>query len=553
MSQRTANKFGNYRKQVHKKNILWVIVVFCLAVSLCPGNVLGKGSKDSLIVTFKDDIVTLDPAVGYDWLNYSVIQSVYSGLLTLLGGEGQPKPDMAKSYSISDDGTLYTFKLKKGLKFHNGREITAKDFKYTLERTLHPKTKSPGASFYQSIRGYTEIQAGKTQYLSGVKVIDKYTLQIKTVQPDASFLSAMALSFSFVVPREEVEKGNFGSNPVGAGAFKVKTWDTKKGKLILEAHRDYHISDLPKLDSVTLLLKQNPLLAALHFERGEVDLLGDRIPVNRTQIVRSNKAYKNLLIERELLQTSYLSINSRIKPYHNVLVRKAIQMLVNKKKIIEIINHTGGVANQVLPPSMSGYDKQYEGYLHSIEVARKLLKEAGYENGFSTELLALDYPPYNRVANSIKQDLEVVNINVKLKLLSSKNMIEQAGDPDLGPLVYSGGLGWIADYPDPSNFYFPLLSVQSAKKGGWNWSFYGNKGVENLALKANSLVSKKDFNKRMALWKKVFRTVMDDAIFVPLYHRNYHTLAQERVKGREYIYPHALGYIVYEQLYLEER
>ena len=158
------------------------------------------------IVTYKDDIATLDPAIGYDWQNWSMIKSLFDGLMDYKPGTTELVPDLAESYTISADGLTYTFKLRHGVKFHNGRELTADDVKYSIERAVNPKTQSPGAGFFTSIKGYRRLAGGKADELAGITVVDPHTVEFTLTQPDATFLHVMALNFAFVVPKEEVEK-----------------------------------------------------------------------------------------------------------------------------------------------------------------------------------------------------------------------------------------------------------------------------------------------------------------------------------------------------------
>ncbi|RUW17370.1 ABC transporter substrate-binding protein, partial [Mesorhizobium sp. M1A.F.Ca.IN.020.06.1.1] len=128
----------------------------------------------AITITYKDDVATLDPAIGYDWQNWSMIKSLFDGLMDYEPGTTKLKPDLAESYEISPDGKTFTFKLRHGVKFHNGREMTADDVKYSLDRVTNPKTQSPGAGFFGSIKGYDEVAAGKANSLSGVTAVDPY-------------------------------------------------------------------------------------------------------------------------------------------------------------------------------------------------------------------------------------------------------------------------------------------------------------------------------------------------------------------------------------------
>ena len=159
-----------------------------------------------MIVTYKDDVSTLDPAIGYDWQNWSIIKSIFSGLMDYEPGSTVLVPDLAENYEISEDGLTYTFTLREGVKFHNGRELTSADIKYSIERTVNPATQSPGAGFFASIVGFDEVVAGETTDLLGISTPDDRTVVFQLSAPNATFLHVMAINFSFAVPREVVEE-----------------------------------------------------------------------------------------------------------------------------------------------------------------------------------------------------------------------------------------------------------------------------------------------------------------------------------------------------------
>ena len=161
-------------------------------------------AKDSMVVSYKDDVSTLDPAIGYDWQNWSMIKSLFDGLMDYEPGTTNLTPDLAESYSVSDDGMTYTFNLRQGVKFHNGRELTSDDIKYSIERSVNPETQSPGAGFFWSIDGFDSMSSGSANNLSGISTPDKHTVVIKLSQPDATFLHVVAINFSFAVPKEEI-------------------------------------------------------------------------------------------------------------------------------------------------------------------------------------------------------------------------------------------------------------------------------------------------------------------------------------------------------------
>jgi len=514
---------------------LWVLLlIFPLWLSLVPTAPAQSGG--SIVVTFKDDVSTLDPAIGYDWQNWSIIKSIFDGLMDYAPGTTKLVPHLAESYSVSKDGRTYTFKLRTGVKFHNGREVVAQDFKYTLERVLNPKTQSPGAGFYGGIQGAEAFASGKAKEVSGIKVVDKYTLQITLTKPNAAFLHTMALNFAHVVPKEEVEKAgaDFGHKPVGTGAFKLKEWVLGQ-RVVLVRNPDYFIKGRPLVDEIVFQVGVDPNVALLRLQRGEVDILGDGIPPARFVQIMQDPQWRKLVEVGDQLHTGYVTINTRMKPLSDVRVRRAMNMAIDKERIIRIINGRAIPAVQILPPLMTGYDKTYKGYPYDPAGAKKLLAEAGYPNGFSTVLYANNTDPNPRIAQAIQQDLAKIGIKVELKTLAQSTVIEAGGKGE-APLIWSGGMAWIADYPDPNDFYWPILSCASAAPGGWNWAWYCNKELEKLAEEADALVQPGQEAERAERFRKIFRAIMQDAPWIPIFHEKRYTMHSARVGGAKGIF-----------------
>ena len=147
-----------------------------LLVLLVPATWGQSQPGGTMVVAFKDDISTLDPAIGYDWQNWSIIKSIFDGLMDYEPGTTTLTTHLAESFTVSANGKTYTFKLRRGVKFQNGREVVAADFKYSLERVLNPKTQSPGAGFFSNITGADAFSKGKAKEVAGIKVQDKYKI-----------------------------------------------------------------------------------------------------------------------------------------------------------------------------------------------------------------------------------------------------------------------------------------------------------------------------------------------------------------------------------------
>ena len=535
------------------KNLLLTASLAALvwAAPLAPGYAADIKQGGAMTVTFKDDISTLDPAIGYDWKNWSMIKSLFDGLLDYKPGTTEIVPDLAESYEVAPDGLTYTFHLRHGVKFHNGREMKAADVKYSLERTCNPKTQSPGAGYYGSIKGFDDYQAGKATELAGVTTPDDYTVKIELSHPDATTLHLMALNFSFVVPKEEVEKygADFGKHPVGTGAFKLAEW--KSGQdLVFERNTDYYKKGLPHLDKITFEIGQEPVVALLRLQKGEIDIAGDGIPPSKYEEVLKDPATKKLVTITDQLNTDYVSMNVNIKPFDQVEVRQAVNMAINKTRILKLINNRGVAANQPLPPAMPGYVKDYKGYAYDPAKAKALLAKAGLADGFSTDLYVQNVDPNPRIAQAIQQDLAKIGIKANIKSLDQGTVIAAGGKKDGAPMIWSGGMAWIADFPDPSNFYTAILGCGGAVDGGWNWSWYCNKDLDARADTANAMADPAKAGERAAEWGKIFVDVMKDAPWAPVLNEKAVTIHSKRIAGPNGIFADPIHIPVnYDEVY----
>lgn len=518
-----------------RKLLLSGVALAVLAIA-SPAFAQEEKQGGSMIVTYKDDVATLDPAIGYDWQNWSMIKSLFDSLMDYEPGTSTLATDLAESYTISEDGLTYTFKLRPGVKFHNGREMTAEDVKYSLDRVTNPATQSPGAGFFASIAGYDAMADGSTTGLSGVKVIDPLTVEITLSRPDATFLHVVALNFSSIVPKEAVDEfgADFGKNPVGTGAFSLAEW-TLGQRLVFARNADYWKAGIPKLDEIVFEIGQEPTVALLRLQNGEVDVLGDGIPPAQFLEVKDNPDYADMIIEGGQLQTGYITLNVTMPPFDNVDVRKAINMAINKDRIVRIINNRAVIANQPLPPSMPGYTEGYEGIPYDVEGAKALLVEAGFPDGFTTELYVYNVDPNPRIAQAIQQDLAAIGVTVELLSLAQANVIE-AGGAGTAPMIWSGGMAWIADFPDPSNFYGPILGCAGAGEGGWNWSKYCNEELDAQAAAADAMIDPAKAADRYKAWSDVYMGVMEDAPWVPVFNEQRFTMKSARLGGPDAIF-----------------
>ena len=491
----------------------------------------------SAIITYQEDVATLDPAIGYDWQNWSMIKSLFDGLMGYEPGTTTLRPELAESVEISDDGLVATFVLKDGIKFHNGREITAEDVKYSLERVTDPTTQSPGAGFFGMIEGFDVWNQGQAEELSGVKVVDDKTVEITLSRPDATFGHVMALNFASVVPREAVEElgQDFGRQPVGSGAYRLAEW-TPGQRVVFERFEDYHREGVPNLDQITFEIGLDPTVALLRLQQGQADVPGDGIPPAQFLQVMNDPAQAERVVEGGQLHTGYVTMNTRMEPFDDPAVRQAVNMAIDKDRIVRIVNGRAVPANQPLPPTMPGYAEGHEGYAHDPEAARAMLEEAGYDLPIQTELFVMNTDPNPRIAQAIQQDLATIGIEAEIRSLAQANVIAAGGEPDQAPMIWSGGMAWIADFPDPSNFYGPILGCGGAVQGGWNWAWYCNEEIDARAAEADSITDPARQEEREEMWRQIYLDVMEDAPWAPVFHEQRFTLKSEGVEGPDRLF-----------------
>lgn len=517
-----------------------------------PGSSTGQAPQGprrggTAVVAYQDDFATLDPAIGYDWSNWPAIKMVFDGLLDYDETTNLQPRLAAEMPQVSDDATEYTFELRQGVKFHNGREVTAEDVAYSITRVLDPKTKSPGAGFYMGILGAPEFAAGKASSVKGIQVLDKYTIRFKLSAPDVTFLNKMALNFAFVVPKEEVERWGeqFGHHPVGTGPFVFKEWIPGQ-RIVFERNPNYFYEGLPYLDRVEIQVGVTPEVAILKLDKGEIDLMGDPIPAAEYAAIKDDPAWSDRLVRNPQVSTIYIAINTKMKPFDDVRVRRALNMAIDKERIIKLLNGRGTVANQILPPLMPGYDKAYQGYRYDPEQAKRLLAEAGYPDGFETTMECITTDPQPKLCESFQQDLAKIGIKLNIQTLAASTVIEHASTPGKVPLVWSGGLGWIQDYPDPDDFYTPILSCASAVPGGWNWTWYCN---QELEAKAKQALGMRDREARLEVYRQIYRKLMDEAVWVPVYHGEYVIAKSRALQGGQHDFGHPEHLFRYERFW----
>ena len=436
------------------------------------------------------------------------------------------------SGGISVDGKVYTFKLREGVRFQPpvSREVTASDFKYSFERMMK-EPRAPATSFYMGVVGSGAFVRGKAQEITGFKVVDDFTVEITLKSPDASFLNAVTMDFCDVVPREWVEKWGeeFGRNPLGTGPYVLQRW-TPGQEIVLTRNPVYWEEGKPYLDTIDYELSFDPSAALLKLERGEVDILGDGVPVADIPRVQADPEWEAQVFSQPMVATSYLFMNVEMKPFDDVKVRRALSWAIDRDKLVTLQAGQAMPLWQFYPKGMPGHETGKVFYGFDPAKARRLLADAGYPDGFETTLSTDNVDPNPRLWQSVRADLAAVGVNAQLKTMSNTSFYVQRTTP---MTLAAGSRDWWMDFPDPSDWIAPLFSKASAVEGGMNSSFWWSPRIEKLFSEAQKST---DPVARIAKFSEMQDFISKQAPYVPCYQPIQTTMCSETTGGF-YLHP----------------
>ena len=483
--------------------------------------------------------MTLDPAISSEMTSHTYVMQIFSGLVSLDNGL-KPIPDIAQSWQRSNDGKAYTFYLRKGVRFHNGTEVTAKDFKYSWERACNPETGSQTAATYLGdIVGVNDVLKGKATEISGIKIIDDYTLKVTIDSPKAYFLAKLTYPTTFVVDKANVASGKeWWRKPNGTGPVKLKEWKTDE-LLVLEPNELYY-QEPAKIKRVVF-----NLLAGIPMALYEMDKI-DVAPVYENDIHRvtdkNGPFYQELAIFPEL-SLFYIGFNTKKPPFEDINVRQAFCHAVNKERIIELtLKGMMAKADGILPPNMPGYNKSRHGLNYDVAKAKNLIASSKYGSIANLPPITITVSGFGanipEFLGAIIQDWQQnlgVQVNVRLleqEVFSQPSTLKQEVDE-----IFTSG--WIADYPDPQNFLDNLFHTGS----DYNSGDYTNPDSDAILDRA---AVESDEATRLNLYQQAEQKLIDEAACLPLWFGTSYVLIKPYVKNYKL---NALGIPALKEVY----
>ena len=487
----------------------------------------GSGDTGSATGELKirgSDPLFLDPAVAQDADSAAYIVEIFSGLVRL-DHDLKVQPDVAESWDVSPDGTTYTFHINKKAKFQDGRPVVADDVKYSFERALNPDTGSVTAeNFLGDIVGARDVSRGNATSISGLKIIDDSTVQITLDAAKLYFLYKLTYPTAFLVDQKQItaKPKNWTLKPNGTGPYKLKEWRLGED-IILEAYGNHHLGS-PKLKTVTIQLSGGSSL--VDYENGDIDVTGVGLDdLDRVQDPNDplNKEY--VTAPRESVDD--IGFNTTVPPFDDENVRQAFALSVDRQKIAKVILKGAiPVANGILMPGIPGYTTDDKTYPFDPDRAKQLLAQSKYANNMPDITLAESGagatvgPTTEAIVQSWKDNL---GVTVNIQQAESATFFQDIDDGKY-PMFH---LGWIMDYPDPED----VLDVLFNSKSRQNSARFSDPTIDQKLTAART---ERDTEKRLAIYQDVEKTLVQKAVWVPMFFDTTHALVKPYVKGFDF-------------------
>ena len=466
------------------------------------GDTTATQYKDTLTWAQGSDVTSLDPHQGKETPAVQVTDQIFDTLIKVDPETRELVPQIAESWEQTDDLT-YVFKIRQGIKFHDGSDLTAEDVKFSLDRAINSASVSYIVNFIES-----------------VTMDDEYTVTIKTNDPYAPALRNLAIPYAAIVPKHIVEEdeANFILNPVGSGPYTFVEW-SQGDHVTLKAFDDYYAG---KAATENLIMKVIPETAqrAIALETGEIDLAYDLLP---TDIPRIQEGENTTVYTVPSLSSYYISLNMNKEPFNIPEVREAITLAIDRQLIIDtLLNGSGTAADSIIAPAVFGY---YSTGVPAadVESAKELLAEAGYADGFSCVLYVNDNQQRIEICQAVQSMLKEINIEVSLEVLEFGSFVTRTSNGEHDMAFF----GWTTSSGDADYTYFSCLhSTQQGNPG--NRCFMNDPDIDALidAGRSNS-----NDEERAEIYKELAIKLDEYHCNIPIYFADLTVGASKNVEG----------------------
>lgn len=471
----------------------------------------------------------LDPHKSFDELSITGIRLVFDGLLDY-DEEARIIPRLLEDMPVAEqDGRVYTFRLRHGVRFHNGRELVAEDVRWSMERMLHPDTASPGWSFYLHLEGLEAFRAGEAEHVRGIRVLDSHTVEFTLTKPDQTFLNAMAMTFAYPVPREMYETAGRKAfrDPIGTGPYRLVEWE-KGVRLVFERNPDYWRPDRPYVDRMIYLENVQPHLASMRFQNGDIDH-NDAFTLADYVHFKHAEQWTPYTVEEPDVSIYGVFMNTQMEPFDNVHLRRAVAHAIDRERWAKARSHRILPAGQLLPPKIDGYDAHLPHLQrYDLDKAKEEMRLAGYPGGLPTPVTVWvgESPTSQFYGELLQADLAKIGVQVVIKPVAFTVYLKESGKPGRVQMAFTG---WSQDFPDPSDFLDILFHSRNIhEEDSENRSFYRNPELDALLDQART---EQDPTERRRMYEKANDIVARDAPWAFLYYPKEFQSWQPYVRG----------------------
>ncbi len=523
------------------------IPVICLFILFsCTGSDEEKDNRTIFSYNEMAGVTSLDPAAAISFENIWPVNQIFNGLVQM-DDNLNVIPCIASKFAVSEDGLVYTFNLRTDVFFQDnvcfengkGRKVVAKDFTYSFHRLYDSKVSSASTLLNNIDR------SEKTEY-KGFLALNDSTLVIRLKEPFSAFLSVLTQKFFSVIPYEAIEyyKQDFRRNPVGTGPFTFKMWE-EGTKLILVKNpayfeRDEKGTQLPYLDAVSVSFVKDRETAFMELLNGKFDMLSGADAFNINEVLDKEgdlrDVYKSkfYLQKQTFLKTDYIGIlidekiaSVRNSPLKLKSVRQAINCAFDRDKLIKYLRNNIGTAAHAgfIPMGMKSYDpKKVQGYSYNPDLARELLKDAGYPEGKGLPEITLHTTDnYKEQVEFIQAQLAECKIPLQISIEKTSVLRQAVNNCEYALFKKS----WVGDYADEENFMNIFYSKNFSPQGS-NYFHYSNPAFDAAFEQAQRETNEAA---KIELYQKMDKMIVDDAPIIPLYYDQVIRIVSNKIKG----------------------
>ncbi|MGI5350313.1 ABC transporter substrate-binding protein [Streptomyces sp. CA-250714] len=433
-----------------------------------------------MITAWSNEAQSYDPAVGWDLHSWEAISTVlYAPLYQFAGQYEGPAPHAAAAMPrVSSDRRVYTIPLRRDVRFHNGRPVTAQDYIYAWTRLMDPELASWAAGFLHGIEGAKAVNEQKAEKIRGLSAPDSHTLRIQLKEPDILFPALLCQPYTAALPREEVRRlgSGFGRTPIGNGPFRLARYDGKGQRAVFTAFDQYFWRHTPLIDTLEYRWGIDYPLQALQLSGGRVDVLGEGlVPSQAAKFTADPSMRKRFVQPTPVKGAQWVSINHKRKELRDPRVRQALNWAIDREQLVRLTFGLSEPWGCPFPKRLTRYRRTAEPYTHAPERARDLLDRAGVRR-LRLEFLHGTQDPWPLLAQVIQQQLDAVGVEISLNAMS-QSAFEQATSKGEGDLYGSQMYVTLGSALE-------LASTCFTSSGSQNYTGYKNARVDAGTAKA---------------------------------------------------------------------